>query len=295
MEGHPRSLRSVPGGGDSSASSSKVETMKFPFQCNTCTSRNPAEYSDDNTYRFNCHHCGETNLATIRKEKFELLFDFGSLAFLDGYYREAVANFATSLERFFEFWVRTIRHKHSIGDDPFDKTWKLMSKQSERQIGAFAVLYLLNTGQAPRFLDSNRLRVKFRNDVVHAGKIPTRKETVMYADLVYDLIRRLLIELHNIAPSLVDRDLENDNAEVVNEAHANDYQFLQYDFPGMLGTYRFSPETIARDKQKYQEYQEIGDMGSRTGDREYLRIDLGFEDTLAARRWILEQQVAGKA
>src|SRR5215204_7577291 len=158
--------------------------MKFPFRCQACNALNPVEYRDDNHYRFNCDRCEQTNVATIRKERFEILFDFGSLAFLDGYYREAVANFAASLERFFEFWIRTIRNKRSVGDDSFEKTWKLMSKQSERQLGAFAVLYLFETGKFPDFLDSNRLMSRFRNDVIHTGKIPTRNDAVKYANLV---------------------------------------------------------------------------------------------------------------
>ena len=77
--------------------------MKFTFFCQSCAALNPVEYKADNHYKFECTRCGQTTEAIIRKENFELLFDFGSSAFLDGYYREAVENFATTLERFFEF------------------------------------------------------------------------------------------------------------------------------------------------------------------------------------------------
>lgn len=262
--------------------------MEFPFICAVCSAPNPVEYRDDNSYSFECWSCHRANAATIRKERFEILFDFGCLAFLDGYYREAVANFATSLERFFEFWIRTIRWNRHAGDEPFQETWKLMSKRSELQLGAFAIQYLFDTGKSPGFLNPNRLQTGFRNAVVHSGKIPTRAETVEYADLVHGLIRRLLIELYVVAPDHVTRDLENRNAEVVNRADEEGREFVQYAFDGVLGLYRFSPQSIVEAADSYQARQESGDGRSRTGNYEYLRTDLDFEETLDARRWFLE-------
>ncbi len=148
--------------------------MKFPFSCNACFAKNPLEYRENNAYEYECSFCGQKNSATLRKKCFEILLNFGSLAFLDGYYREAVAKFATALERFLEFYVGTIRLKYGIDDGAFADTLKLMSKQSERQMGSFATLYLLKTRRPPSFLDPNRLQVKFRNDVIHTGKIPIR-------------------------------------------------------------------------------------------------------------------------
>ena len=37
--------------------------------------------------------------------------------------------------------IRTIRHKYSVSDEHFEKMWKLIPKQSERQLGAFAMLF----------------------------------------------------------------------------------------------------------------------------------------------------------
>jgi phage FluMu protein Com len=212
----------------------RKDTMKFPFRCPSCGALNPIEYKADDHYKFECHRCNQMNEALIKKEKFELLFEFGSWAFLDGYYREAVANFATSLERFLEFWIRTIRHKYSVSDEHFEKMWKLIPKQSERQLGAFAMLYLFETGAFPHFLNSNRLKTKFRNDVVHAGKIPSIDETVAYADLVFELIRSLLIELYNIAPTYVTADLKKKKAQVVNKADIERRFCTEYAFDGMF-------------------------------------------------------------
>jgi phage FluMu protein Com len=234
---------------------SREDIMKFPFRCPSCGELNAIEYKANNHYMFECSRCNQMNETIIRKEKFELLFDFGSWAFLDGYYREAVANFATSLERFLEFWIRTIRHKHSVSDEHFEKTWKLMSKQSQRQLGAFAMLYLFETGEFPDFLDSNRLNTSFRNDVVHTGKIPSRDEAVEYAELVFELIRSLLIELYGIAPTYVTADLKKKKAQVFNEAYAEGRFCMEYAFDSMFGIERFSPEKVAEAHNRYQANQ----------------------------------------
>ena len=49
---------------------------------------------------------GHTTEVTLPIPAFELLFDFGSAALLDGYAREAVTSFASSFERFAEFACR---------------------------------------------------------------------------------------------------------------------------------------------------------------------------------------------
>jgi hypothetical protein len=110
--------------------------VEYPFFCPECLTINPVEYRDENFYRFECQGCGKKNPASIRREKFEALFDFGSMAFLDGYHREAVANFATSLERFFEFFTRTVCLKRGIQDEAFEATWKIMAKQQEQRVGS---------------------------------------------------------------------------------------------------------------------------------------------------------------
>jgi hypothetical protein len=53
--------------------------------------------------------------------KFEVLFDLAANAIVDGYYREAIASFAASLERFFEFFVHVACLKQGVEEDVFEK------------------------------------------------------------------------------------------------------------------------------------------------------------------------------
>ena len=59
------------------------------------------EITDKLLYEFSCKN-GHLNRFFITNTKYELLFDMGLCAYLNGFYREAVLDFAASLERFYE-------------------------------------------------------------------------------------------------------------------------------------------------------------------------------------------------
>lgn len=54
---------------------------------------------------FECQK-GHKNFVILQEERFETLFQIGANAIIDGYYREAVNSFTTSLERFYEFSIK---------------------------------------------------------------------------------------------------------------------------------------------------------------------------------------------
>src|SRR5688572_21926828 len=108
------------------------------------------EIRDDNFYRSTCP-AGHENLVVIQNQKFELLFDFGARALLDGYTREAVASMAAALERFYEFYLKVVCLKHGIADFDFKNSWKFVSAQSERQLGAFLFTYLFENKRTAQY------------------------------------------------------------------------------------------------------------------------------------------------
>lgn len=122
-----------------------------------------------------------------------MLFDIAVNAISDGYMREAVASFAASLERFYEFFIKY--HIHSLGIDEsilFD-TWKEVSNQSERQLGAFTFLFLAKYNEKAQTLDSNT--VGFRNSVIHKGYIPSEADAIDFGNKVYSVIRGIAQKL----------------------------------------------------------------------------------------------------
>ncbi len=64
------------------------------------------DINDDNLYEFTCDK-GHISYTTFHEEKFEFLFDFGTLALIDGYTKEAVSTLASAFERFIEFYYST--------------------------------------------------------------------------------------------------------------------------------------------------------------------------------------------
>jgi hypothetical protein len=89
--------------------------MRIPMFCVKCVQNgNPAmaflknaDVRDDGVYEIECPH-GHSGVIAVQEMKFEILFELAANAIFDGYYREAVASFASGLERFFEFYVRII-------------------------------------------------------------------------------------------------------------------------------------------------------------------------------------------
>jgi hypothetical protein len=147
------------------------------------------EFQDDGRYEVTCPK-GHKSVTILQEQKFEVLFDIGAYAIADGYYREAVSSFTASLERFYEFFIKAVLLHKGIDQEIFQQAWKLVAAQSERQLGAFAFLYLREFGRPPSLLSSSK--VEFRNKVIHQGKIPSRQEALDYGQAILDIVRPIL-------------------------------------------------------------------------------------------------------
>jgi hypothetical protein len=154
--------------------------------------------SDNGEYEVTCS-VGHVSTVVLDNLKFELLFDMGINALIDGYPREAVSSFAACLERFQEFAFRVAMAHSDAGVDSITDAWKLMSRQSERQLGAYIAAMLVLTKEPPRVLSPGK-QVSFRNDVVHAGYVPTDQEAIDFGDAVLLMVYEALDVLRSAAP-----------------------------------------------------------------------------------------------
>jgi hypothetical protein len=125
---------------------------------------------------------GHTTVVTLPIPAFEMLFDFGCSALLDGYPREAVTDFATSFERFEEFTCRFLLARRRVAFEGVDAWWKEVATSSERQKGSFVALWISEFFGPPPLLP--RKLVEFRNDCVHKGRIPPESEAKAYGEAV---------------------------------------------------------------------------------------------------------------
>ncbi|MEK6815200.1 MAG: hypothetical protein AABY65_10730 [Nitrospirota bacterium] len=183
--------------------------MKIRFMCMDCLIATGApesvatlELRSDGRYEYACLK-GHRSVAVVQEQPFEFLFELGAHAVLDGYYREAVSGFTASLERFYEFYCLAICLKRDIARNDFVSTWTTLSSNSERELGAFVLSYLLENGTPPKLL-GEKWRA-FRNGVIHKGKIPSRQEAVRYGQAVLDLICPTLRELRTKCGDAVGR------------------------------------------------------------------------------------------
>lgn len=154
---------------------------------------------------------GHTAPLIFDERKHDLLFQSGCLAFLDGYEREAVASFAASVERLWEFYLRVIATSRSVDPTRFDAVWKQLSRQSERQLGAFMMTYVLEGTDS---YDLRQSQIEFRNKVIHQGYIPTEKEVSDYGEYIFTQIRDVMKVLEQNHKSALDSEIARELAQI---------------------------------------------------------------------------------
>jgi DNA-directed RNA polymerase subunit N (RpoN/RPB10) len=197
--------------------------MKIPMKCYKCEQEVGEnfehiymEVNDSNYYKVSCSKGHET-VVCAQNEKFEILFDMGIMALIDGYTREAVVNFASSLERYFEFYIEVFCNRQRIKKEEFDKTWKMVSNQSERQMGAFLFMYLNNYKKMPKYIPDGK--VNFRNRVVHKAYIPKYEEVIEYGECIYNYLNESLIEMREHFSNEIITTTHN-HVEIVKEKYS---------------------------------------------------------------------------
>jgi hypothetical protein len=143
------------------------------------------EIIDSRHYEITCKRDHKI-FTTLAEEKFDVLFEIAINAIIDGYYREAISSFAASLERFYEYAIDVILEFSQIQRAATISTWKSVSPSSERQLGAFIYVWLIQFRENPETLSNPK--VSFRNKVIHKGHIPTKSEAVAFGDAVAGII-----------------------------------------------------------------------------------------------------------
>ncbi|MGD0460890.1 MAG: hypothetical protein ABSB74_00215 [Tepidisphaeraceae bacterium] len=137
------------------------------------------DVQDNGIYKLTCPKGHSTNVL-VQDLKHELLFEYGAIALIDGYSREAVVSFMASVERLYEFIIRVLARVAKTSQSDVEKAWKGVDNKSEQQLGAVIFLYLtINGKHLPIFNDKER---GFRNKVVHKGYIPTSKEATDFGE-----------------------------------------------------------------------------------------------------------------
>ena len=159
---------------------------------------------EDGLYTGKCPN-GHDLLIATQTLRYEMLFEIALNAIKDGYHREAISSFAASVERFFEFAIRVLARNRGVVPAVVDNVWKLLSSQSERQLGAYVSLYALSFGEVPQSLSNPMVRL--RNNVVHNGALPDRNDALKFGGAAYEVIQRGVQKLRASCLSDVNEEL----------------------------------------------------------------------------------------
>lgn len=161
------------------------DKMKIPVTCPECLCAvqgqidTLVEYQQDNPiYEVTCRY-GHSFTGRLADPHSTILFELGLSAILDGYYREAVSSFTASLESMHRLFLRVVFRDKGL-EALLAEAWKDLDSQSERQLGAFSLVFLSEIqGKPPVFTNNHR---KIRNQVIHKGKVPTRTQCLEYGE-----------------------------------------------------------------------------------------------------------------
>jgi hypothetical protein len=161
------------------------------------------DVNDQGVYSTTCPE-GHKVICGLSNRHYELLFDRAACAFVDGYYREAIATFASALERFFEFYIRVVARHSGIVDSALTDFWRPLGNRSERQLGAVYFAYVIQNKRA--FPYAHQKMEELRNNVVHKGLFATQTNAFEFGEYVYDTIWALLEELQKASKEALDKE-----------------------------------------------------------------------------------------
>ncbi|WP_250481922.1 hypothetical protein [Caballeronia sp. NCTM5] len=168
-----------------------------------------AHFYEERVAFFECP-AGHKNALVLQAQKFEVLMESGAYALDAGFTLEACASFSTALERFYEFAMKVLMLKLKVSESVYERMFKEMARQSERQVGALMALYAIEFG-GPLKLDNNI--VSFRNAVIHKGTIPDQADAEKFCSDVYAIISGMTKQLRERLGDAVEQAVSLDMAK----------------------------------------------------------------------------------
>jgi hypothetical protein len=174
--------------------------MKLMMECRKCykqakqqgkkqTTYCDVEVTDHGVYHLKCPH-GHDSIVLLHDHVYTLLMESGAFALMDGYAREAVSSFASAVERFYEYITKVLATAHGVPPGEIKAFWKSVKSQSERQLGAFRMAFMMEFKKAPPVM--NQKDVEFRNDVIHKGHFASRADALNYGQQCINHIIHIL-------------------------------------------------------------------------------------------------------
>ncbi|WP_084370520.1 hypothetical protein [Reichenbachiella faecimaris] len=161
--------------------------------------------NESGIYTVNCPN-GHTSTTIIHNINFEILFEYGINGLADEYFREAVSSFTSATERYYEFCIKVLLRSSGLEFNKIARVWKLISNQSERQLGGYVILFSQAFKEEPILLTNKE--VSFRNSVIHKGYFPNKNEAIEFGNSSMQIIETSLIKLKEKFPTQVEETFD---------------------------------------------------------------------------------------
>ena len=176
---------------------------------------------------------GHESATVYDMRRYRVLLESATLALHDGYANESVSTFAAALERAHEFFVRVVLRARLVSSAQVDKVWKDVDSQSERQLGAFYFLWLVETGE---HYPLDQRYPTIRNRIIHKGRLATVAEAREFGVLVFDRLKKIEEALRT-------------HQSAVAEEQAHEVSAQQASVPAGLDSVVLTPQTVRVDNK----------------------------------------------
>ncbi len=148
---------------------------------------------NNSEYNITCPS-GHVFTAKFLHHHFEKLFETSIHSIVNGSYRDAIGAFAACQESFMRLFIEIVISAKGIEESLCLEAWKRIARQSERQLGAYIYLYLIEFNKMPFLIPESQVAI--HNKAIHQGYFPSKEECLTYGRYILASIRDTIASLH---------------------------------------------------------------------------------------------------
>ncbi|MBN5150095.1 hypothetical protein JY458_03845 [Stenotrophomonas maltophilia] len=258
--------------------------MKYHSSCPACSQGKEdfdiapitVEYFDTLGGTYKCRN-GHERYAVIQGPKFQVLMASGAEALFAGFTLEACTTFSAATERFYECMLKAMLLKSGLTEELIELQFKEMSRQSERQLGAFMSQYAIHTGTA--FVPSKKLTER-RNEYVHKAVVPNHEAAMGYCSDVYDQILKCVL----ILKPLLLEELQKVVVWETRQSRSKAPLGSEIELVASPGIFSLLSDSFPSFKESMEHYQTVQGFATSLGDIPQETVAMIREQRLAQER-----------
>jgi hypothetical protein len=137
---------------------------------------------------------------------FERCFNAGLRNLCDEQFARAISHFSSSLQHFYEFFLRAAAYQGGVDKARFDAAWAILLNRPDQQYEAYVLNYTVVFDCSPTV--SPDFHKVSGNAVFTSGSIPTREEAISSGQAVLNVLRQAIADTESAFPDGTRRAIE---------------------------------------------------------------------------------------